>query len=39
MKCKMVISIPHKLEVEKIESAIQQLLQPLNLEASIKQNH
>jgi glycine cleavage system transcriptional repressor len=39
MKCKMVISIPHKLEVEKIESALQQLLQPLNLEASIKQNH
>jgi glycine cleavage system transcriptional repressor len=39
MKCKMVISIPHELEVEKIESALQQLLQPLNLEASIKQNH
>jgi len=39
MKCKMVISIPHDLEVEKIEHALQALLQPLNLEASIKQNH
>ncbi|PKG97440.1 glycine cleavage system protein R [Paraglaciecola sp. MB-3u-78] len=39
MKCKMVISIPHDLEVEKIEHALQELLQPLNLEASIKQNH
>lgn len=39
MKCKMVISIPYELEVEKIESALQELLQPLNLEASIKQNH
>jgi glycine cleavage system transcriptional repressor len=39
MKCKMVISIPHELEVDKIEHALQALLQPLNLEASIKQNH
>jgi glycine cleavage system transcriptional repressor len=39
MKCKMVISIPHDLEVEKIEHALQALLQPLKLEASIKQNH
>ncbi|MFT6284155.1 MAG: glycine cleavage system transcriptional repressor [Arenicella sp.] len=42
MKCKMVISIPHEideLEVEKIEHALQELLQPLNLEAAIKQNH
>jgi glycine cleavage system transcriptional repressor len=39
MKCKMVISIPHDLEVEKIEHALQELLHPLNLEASIKQNH
>ena len=39
MKCKMVISIPHELEVEKIEHALQALLQPLNLEGSIKQNH
>lgn len=39
MKCKMVISIPHELEVEKIESALQALLQPLNLQGSIKQNH
>ena len=39
MKCKMVISIPHELEVEKIELALQDLLQPLNLQGSIKQNH
>lgn len=39
MKCKMVISIPHELEVEKIELALQELLQPLNLLGSIKQNH
>lgn len=39
MKCKMVISIPHELEVEKIEQALQALLQPLNLQGSIKQNH
>ena len=39
MKCKMVISIPHELEVEKIEYALQELLRPLNLQASIKQNH
>jgi glycine cleavage system transcriptional repressor len=39
MKCKMVISIPHELEVHKIEHALQELLQPLNLQGSIKQNH
>jgi len=39
MTCKMVISIPHELEVEKIEQAFQELLQPLNLQVSIKQNH
>jgi glycine cleavage system transcriptional repressor len=39
MKCKMVISVPHELEVEKIEIALQALLQPLNLQGSIKQNH
>jgi glycine cleavage system transcriptional repressor len=39
MKCKMVISIPHELEVEKIEHALQALLQPLNLQGSLKQNH
>jgi glycine cleavage system transcriptional repressor len=39
MKCKMVISIPHELEVEKIEDALQELLQPLNVQGSIKQNH
>lgn len=39
MKCKMVISIPHELEVDKIEHALQELLQPLNLQGSIKQNH
>ena len=39
MKCKMVISIPHELEVEKIEHALLALLQPLNLQGSIKQNH
>jgi glycine cleavage system transcriptional repressor len=39
MKCKMVISIPHELEVEKIELALQELLQPLNLQGSIEQNH
>lgn len=39
MKCKMVISIPHELEVDKIERALQELLQPLNLQGSIKQNH
>jgi len=39
MKCKMVISTPHDLEVEKIEHDIQQLLQPLNIQSSIKQNH
>jgi glycine cleavage system transcriptional repressor len=39
MKCKMVISIPHELEVEEIEHALQELLQPLNLQGSIKQNH
>ena len=39
MKCKMVISMPHELEVEKIENALQELLQPLNLQGSIKQNH
>ena len=39
MKCKMVISIPHELEVEKIERALQELLQPVNLQGSIKQNH
>ncbi len=39
MKCKMVISIPYELEVEKIEHALQELLQPLNLQGSIKQNH
>lgn len=39
MKCKMVISIPHELEVKKIEHALQELLQPLNLQGSIKQNH
>ena len=39
MKCKMVISIPYELEVKKIEHALQALLEPLNLEASIKQNH
>jgi glycine cleavage system transcriptional repressor len=35
----MVISIPHELEVEKIELALQELLQPLNLQGSIEQNH
>lgn len=39
MKCKMVISMPHELDVEKIECALKELLQPLNLQASIKQNH
>lgn len=39
MKCKMVISIPHELEVEKIEHALQELLQPLHLQGSIKPNH
>ena len=39
MKCKMVISIPHELEVEKIELALKELLHPLNLQGSIKQNH
>jgi glycine cleavage system transcriptional repressor len=39
MKCKMVISIPHELEVEKIELALQALLHPLNLQGSIKPNH
>ncbi|WP_339725121.1 ACT domain-containing protein [uncultured Paraglaciecola sp.] len=39
MKCKMVISIPHELEVEKIEYALQELLQPLHLLGSIKPNH
>lgn len=39
IKCKMVISIPHELEVEKIEQALQNLLQPLNLQGSIKPNH
>lgn len=39
MQCKMVISIPHELEVERIELALQELLQPLNLHGSIKQNH
>jgi glycine cleavage system transcriptional repressor len=39
MKCKMVISIPHELEVKKIEHDIQELLQPLNIQGSIKQNH
>jgi glycine cleavage system transcriptional repressor len=39
MKCKMVISIPHELEVDKIECSLQELLQPLNLQGSIKQNH
>lgn len=39
MKCKMVISIPHELEVEKIEHALQGLLKPLNLLGSIKPNH
>ena len=39
MKCKMVISIPHELEVEKIENALLALLKTLNLQGSIKQNH
>lgn len=39
MKCKMVISIPHELEVETIEDSLQELLKPLNLQGSIKQNH
>lgn len=39
MKCKMVISMPHELEAEKIETALQELLLPLNLQGSIKQNH
>ena len=39
MKCKMVISMPHELEAEKIESALQKLLQPLKLQGAIKQNH
>tara|TARA_R110000868_G_scaffold251251_1_gene507998 strand:- start:1358 stop:1936 length:579 start_codon:yes stop_codon:yes gene_type:complete len=39
MKCKMVISIPHELEVGKIEQALQELLHPLNLLGSIKPNH
>jgi glycine cleavage system transcriptional repressor len=39
MKCKMVISIPHELEVGEIEHALQELLSPLNLHGSIKQNH
>ncbi|MEP1445795.1 MAG: ACT domain-containing protein [Paraglaciecola sp.] len=39
MKCKMVISIPHELEVEKIEQALQELLHPLNLLGAIKPNH
>jgi glycine cleavage system transcriptional repressor len=39
MKCKMVISIPHELEVVKIEEALQRLLKPLNLQGSIKPNH
>lgn len=39
MKCKMVISMPHELEAEKIELALQELLLPLKLQGSIKQNH
>ena len=39
MKCKMVISMPHELEAEKIESALQELLHPLKLHGAIKQNH
>ncbi|MGS2719955.1 glycine cleavage system protein R [Paraglaciecola aestuariivivens] len=39
MKCKMVISIPHQLEVSEIESALQKLLEPLKLQGTIKPNH
>jgi glycine cleavage system transcriptional repressor len=39
MKCKMVISIPHDVDVNQINQAFQILLSPLNLLGSIKQNH
>lgn len=37
--CKMVVSIPHNISVEEIDIAFQTLLQELNLQGSIKQNH
>ena len=39
IKCKMVISIPHELEVTEIERAFHTLLQPLNLRGEFRQNH
>ena len=39
MTCKMVVSIPHNISVEEVEDAFQNLLQELNLQGSIKQNH
>jgi glycine cleavage system transcriptional repressor len=39
MKCKMVVSMPHSVNVEDIEQRFQALLVELNLTGSIKQNH
>ena len=39
MKCTMVISIPHQLELEAFEHAFHQLLGTHNLQGSIKLNH
>jgi glycine cleavage system transcriptional repressor len=39
MKCKMVVSIPHTVSVEEIKIAFQALMEDLNLQGSIQQNH
>jgi glycine cleavage system transcriptional repressor len=39
MTCKMVVSIPHCISVEEVENAFQILMEDLNLQGSIKQNH
>lgn len=39
MTCKMVVSIPHSISVTEVDIAFQSLLQELNLQGSINQNH
>jgi glycine cleavage system transcriptional repressor len=39
MKCKMVVSMPHDIEIEDIDVHFQTLLSELDLVGSIKKNH
>lgn len=39
IKCKMVVSIPHNIDITEVSNAFQFLMHELNLQGSINQNH